>query len=194
MNPDSSGKSSISRPKGILCRCSWPSLAWPRIKHMKLLRVEAQLHGYILVSIPCYYSFSFITRGIDCSYFIHDLPLCCYHWMHRTIFGAEILKKYWKGIPILHLPFWETRRISKSYRKSCPIWTYVTEIFSIFKEFLAEKDGKRIVKKIGIPFQYFSNIFGPSIVLCIQCMSFFNMDSESLTSHVELLEKWSSLL
>ena len=24
-------------------------------------------------------------------------------------------------------------------------------------------------KKIGIPFQYFSNIFGPSIVLCIQC-------------------------
>jgi len=42
------------------------------------------------------------------------------------------------------------------------------EIFSILLRSFGEKDTEKILKKIGILFQYFFNISVPSIVQCIQ--------------------------
>ena len=44
------------------------------------------------------------------------------------------------------------------------------EIFSILLRSFGEKDTEKILKIIGIPFQYFFNISVPSIVQCIQCL------------------------
>ena len=49
------------------------------------------------------------------------------------------------------------------------------EILSILFGFFEEKDGGRILKIIGILFQYFFNISVPSIVLCIQCNKLFQL-------------------
>jgi len=43
------------------------------------------------------------------------------------------------------------------------------EIFSILLRSFGEKDTEKILKIIGILFQYFFNISVPSIVQCIQC-------------------------
>jgi len=43
------------------------------------------------------------------------------------------------------------------------------EIFSILFRVFGEKDTEKILKIIGILFQYFFNISVPSIVQCIQC-------------------------
>jgi len=43
------------------------------------------------------------------------------------------------------------------------------DIFSILFGLFEEKDGEKILKIIGILFQYLFNISVPSIVLCIQC-------------------------
>jgi len=42
------------------------------------------------------------------------------------------------------------------------------DIFSILFGLFEEKDGEKILKIIGILFQYLFNISVPSIVLCIQ--------------------------
>jgi len=69
----------------------------------------------------------------------------------------------------LHLPFSETGKILKNYLKNFLPWTYFMEILSILFGFFEEKDGEKILKIIGILFQYFFNISVPSIILCIQC-------------------------
>jgi len=47
------------------------------------------------------------------------------------------------------------------------------EIFSILLRSFGEKDTEKILKIIGILFQYFFNISVPSIVQCIQCQGYF---------------------
>jgi len=49
-------------------------------------------------------------------------------------------------------------KISKSYLENLLIWTYLMEIFSILLRSFGEKDAEKILKIIGILFQYFFNI------------------------------------
>jgi len=48
------------------------------------------------------------------------------------------------------------------------------DVFSILFGLFEEKDGEKILKIIGILFQYLFNISVESIVLCIQCHSLNN--------------------
>ena len=52
------------------------------------------------------------------------------------------------------------------------------ETFSILLRSFGEKDAEKILKIIGILFQYFFNISVTSIVLCIQCIEMFNREEK----------------
>ena len=60
-------------------------------------------------------------------------------------------------------------KILKSYLKNFLAWIYFVETFSILFGSFFKRDQKKILKIIGILFQYFFNISVQSIVLSIQC-------------------------